>query len=467
MRRTIGAAAVATVLLVAGPATAAHADATVREEGAVIRYEGGGKDSFTVEANAGHVVLRRYDLSGARIAAVTPCTSSDTEASCPSSKPVVADLGDQDDQAWIGSAASGGTFHGGAGDDLLGTKSRRLVALGEEGNDQLVGGPSADGLFGGPGDDYLSARGSAGPVGADELYGGPRDDGAEFVWAEVPLSISLDDVANDGATGDANIHSDIESVVGGQAGDRLTGSDAANELDGRDGADTIEGGRGEDTLDGGEGDDTLLAGDGERDTVDCGGGARDRAVVDPVDVVANCETVEYADNDHDGVTGDRDCDDGDPAVHPGAPEAPGDGIDQDCSGADAPALVREIDRPVPVIVAGPAVERPAATAGPGRVLAAVDDKWTVRRRDTKVARLVVEDVPTGGKVDVLCRGKGCAFTAKAGRVAGGRASLTKLFKGRALKPGAVVEIRVTAPAMVGRSIRFTIRAKKLPLKATS
>jgi hypothetical protein len=98
MLRTIGAAAVATVLLVAGPATVAHADATVREDGAVIRYEGGGQDSFTVEANAGHVVLRRYDLSGARIAAVTPCTSSDTEASCPSSNPVVADLGDQDDR---------------------------------------------------------------------------------------------------------------------------------------------------------------------------------------------------------------------------------------------------------------------------------------------------------------------------------------------------------------------------------
>jgi Putative metal-binding motif len=93
--------------------------------------------------------------------------------------------------------------------------------------------------------------------------------------------------------------------------------------------------------------------------------------------VSNCETVEYADNDRHGVTGDRDCDDGDPAVHPGAPEAPGDGIDQDCSGADAPALVREIDRPVPVIVAGPAVERPAARAAP-RVLSGVDDSGSSR-----------------------------------------------------------------------------------------
>lgn len=41
------------------------------------------------------------------------------------------------------------------------------------------------------------------------------------------------------------------------------------------------------------------------------------------------------DADDDGFDGARDCDDTDPTVYPGAPEVAGDGIDQNCNGADA------------------------------------------------------------------------------------------------------------------------------------
>ena len=109
------------------------------------------------------------------------------------------------------------------------------------------------------------------------------------------------------------------SVEGRGGDDQITGNDGAESIDGGGGADRLEGGFGHDSLTGGPGrdtiygdetsqrcsygshcavvpfgNDTILARDGEADTIDCGVGT-DRAIVDPADVVANCETVEGAD----------------------------------------------------------------------------------------------------------------------------------------------------------------------------
>lgn len=47
-----------------------------------------------------------------------------------------------------------------------------------------------------------------------------------------------------------------------------------------------------------------------------------------------CAAEELTDADWDGIPASRDCDDGDPEVYPGAPDAPGDGVDADCDGID-------------------------------------------------------------------------------------------------------------------------------------
>lgn len=50
--------------------------------------------------------------------------------------------------------------------------------------------------------------------------------------------------------------------------------------------------------------------------------------------LAACGADEVVDADWDGIPAGQDCDDGDPEVYPGAPDAPGDGVDADCDGVD-------------------------------------------------------------------------------------------------------------------------------------
>ena len=79
----------------------------------------------------------------------------------------------------------------------------------------------------------------------------------------------------------------------------------------------ITGGAGADTIFGGAGSDTIYAADGERDVIDCGAG-RDRAVVDSVDIVKNCEVVDTSTSTNEPEPGHGH------GAGPGRPGDPGD-----------------------------------------------------------------------------------------------------------------------------------------------
>ena len=100
------------------------------------------------------------------------------------------------------------------------------------------------------------------------------------------------------------------------------------------------------------------------------------------------------DVDGDGVQIPTDCDDGNPAIRPGAADAPGDGIDQDCSGADAPFPL--LDR---------RIEGFLSTFPVGRY--------------TKFTSLAVKPARAGDTLRLTCRGRGCVRRNKTVRGAQG------------------------------------------------
>jgi hypothetical protein len=141
------------------------------------------------------------------------------------------------------------------------------------------------------------------------------------------------------------------------------------------------------------------------------------------------------DADQDGYTADVDCDDLNRLAHPGAADVPGDSVDQDCNGAD--------------------------TAG--RLTAIVRYDGTYTRKSTKLSKLQVAEAPPGASVTVSCSGKrkGCPRARTLTTGPKGSVSLTKLFRKR-LRPGAVITVSVTAPNMVGRVKKLTIRRDATP-----
>jgi hypothetical protein len=140
------------------------------------------------------------------------------------------------------------------------------------------------------------------------------------------------------------------------------------------------------------------------------------------------------DADRDGVSPPADCDDTNSTIRPGAPEIPGNGRDDDCVGGDRLA----------------------------RVTASVVNTWRANRRGARVTRLVVRDAPATATVTVRCLGKRCRQRRATVPVsAKGTAKLTRLVR-RRLRPGTVLEVRITAPNMIGKVVRYRVRRGAVP-----
>ncbi len=162
----------------------------------------------------------------------------------------------------------GGTLSGDGGDDTLDVTTDWAELDGGPGDDLLLGGPLADAISPGTGNDRVEGRGGddviASDAGADDISGGDGRD--TMIYDGGNIDVSLDDVADDGSPGEGdNVRSDVENVRAEMVSSAvLVGDDDANRLTCWAGC-TIDGAGGNDvlgaitsgTVDGGEGDDAL------------------------------------------------------------------------------------------------------------------------------------------------------------------------------------------------------------------
>ena len=440
-------------LLLAAPASAAR----FQHSGADIDFTVGASDNVRVTA-AGHELGDPKQLTfsrgtgGTAFSAGTGCSLSGGLVTCGVSDATRlrfttnerADVIDASGTDKPVDASVPQSFDTKGGNDTVSAGPLADIVSAGNGNDAITGGPGPDQLRGEAGNDSFSGL-SAG----DLVDGG---DGTDVLDLSGDLlggvSITLDGIADDGPAGsDANVFA-VETVRGTPSDDFLSGSEAADRLEGGDGADTI------DTRGGGA------------DVVDCGAGI-DLARVDEADSVTGCERVELpavdpgpvddpagttgpdatgeaggglVDADRDGTVAGADCDDTNADLRPGARDIPGNGVDEDCAGGDAKR----------------------ALAG-GRLSF---EFLAFRNGTTKAARLLVRDLPAGGKAVLHCKGGGCVFRSRAGKRNGDVVNLRRLLK-RRLRAGAVLEVRLSAPDATTRVIRFTMRGRGLlPKKRT-
>lgn len=363
------------------------------------------------------------------------------------------------------------------------------VINGGGGNDILVGNDAANTFNGGSGDDTISGEGGPdaleGNAGADELNGGADFDRVIYSNA-AGQTVTLDDARDDGAPGELdNVHSDIEDVTGGPGNDVVVGSDAANVLDGGDGDDRLDGRGGVDTYFAGAGADALFARDGVSERVECGS-ELDTGEADTIDLLAACEGVAVSaelvpDADGDGATKQSDCDDANAGIHPGAVDVAENGIDEDCSGADAVNLDRDGDgSPRPADCDdGNARVHPGARDKPGNridedcrggpapfplLASTIGIAFRFSSASTEFTALTIRRVRAGTTLRLTCRGGGCSFRTRSRQLERDRRKLVlRRPLGRArLLPGARFEVRLTKPRTVGVVARYTVRAGQPP-----
>jgi hypothetical protein len=431
--------------------------------------------------------------------------------------PMTINAGDGNDSITGGMLADVINGQGGhdtlRGDGVFGGAASHDEIDGGHGNDSLRGNVGRDDLRGGEGFDeayYLDRpAGQAVSISLD----GVANDGAPG---------ESDNVRGDVEELQGGAGNDV--LIGNDQANTLLGEGGNDELTGAGGIDTFRAGTGADTVsarDGlGENVNCGDAADGATvdlvdvlsncEQVDASGVLQPDADGDGLDDPADCNDLDSAirpgrpdipengvdedcsfgdavnfDRDGDGTPRPLDCDDGNSRVRPGALDTPDNGVDEDCVAGDLvdidrdddgyarPADCNDADRainPGALEIRGNAVDENCAGGAQRflRVRAEVVNGWDVFLDHTEIRKLGVRRTGGRARVVVLCRGKGCPYERKTFKMRNPSKLLDVRpgFRGRALKPGTIVEVRVLRPRMVGKVVRYRVRDKRVPTSTT-
>jgi len=193
-------------------------------------------------------------------------------------------------------------------------------------------------------------------------------------------------------------------------------------------------------------------------------------------VVARTDFVADRDIDNDGELASTDCNDADPTIRHDIVDVPDDGIDQDCSGADAINLDRDGDgfnrgtgglgdcndadpkiHPQVRDIPGNKIDEDC-TDGPAPYPRLASSVAFALKTPFRFLRLRIRRAVAGSRIELRCKGGGC-FKRKVIHVRRSRAALSVsrfVVKARPRR-GAVVEVRLTKPGSIGFMKRFTSR----------